>query len=118
MKTHANEVHASKLPAKCPDCNKMLPGQKALKVHVAFTHSGGPGKIINYVDINMILNLKQWSSHAIFWGGVLTSDIKYPQIRFFLKQAVMGNDHEVEFHEIEISIFHEIEITIMRSKLG
>jgi hypothetical protein len=29
-----------------------------------------------------------------------------------------GNDHEVEFHEIEIAIFHEIEITIMRSKLG
>ena len=47
LKTHANEVHASKLPAKCPDCNKMLPGQKALKVHVAFTHSGGPGKAKN-----------------------------------------------------------------------
>jgi hypothetical protein len=29
----------------------------------------------------------------------------------------MGNNHEVEFHEIEIAIFHEIEITIMRSKL-
>jgi hypothetical protein len=24
----------------------------------------------------------------------------------------MGNDHEVEFHEIEITIFHEIEIAI------
>ena len=32
-------------------------------------------------------------------------------------QGLMGNDHEVEFHEIEIAIFHEIEITIMRSKL-
>ncbi len=30
----------------------------------------------------------------------------------------LGDDHEVEFHEIEIAIFHEIEITIMRSKLG
>ncbi len=28
-----------------------------------------------------------------------------------------GNDHEVEFHEIEIQLFHEIEIMIMRSKL-
>ena len=28
-----------------------------------------------------------------------------------------GNDHEVEFHEIQIAIFHEIKITIMRSKL-
>jgi hypothetical protein len=23
-----------------------------------------------------------------------------------------GNDHEIEFHEIEIAIFHEIEIAI------
>ena len=29
----------------------------------------------------------------------------------------MGNDHEVEFHEIKIAIFHEIKIMIMRSKL-
>jgi hypothetical protein len=28
-----------------------------------------------------------------------------------------GNDHEVEFHEIEIQLFHEIEIMIMRLKL-
>jgi len=25
---------------------------------------------------------------------------------------VLGNDHEAEFHEIEIAIFHEIEIAI------
>ncbi len=31
---------------------------------------------------------------------------------FFFK----GNDHEVEFHEIEIQLFHEIEFLIMRSK--
>jgi hypothetical protein len=30
---------------------------------------------------------------------------------------LVGDDHEVEFHEIEIAIFHEIEIMIMRSKL-
>ncbi len=30
---------------------------------------------------------------------------------------MLGNDHEVEFHEIEIAIFHEIKIMIMRSKL-
>ena len=29
----------------------------------------------------------------------------------------MGNDQEVEFHEIKICFFHEIEIMIMRSKL-
>jgi hypothetical protein len=29
----------------------------------------------------------------------------------------MGNDQEVEFHEIKIRFFHEIEITIMRLKL-
>ena len=31
----------------------------------------------------------------------------------------LGNDHEIEFHEIEIAIFHEIESfakLIMRSK--
>ncbi len=28
-----------------------------------------------------------------------------------------GNDHEVNFHEIEIRLFHDIKITIMRSKL-
>ena len=42
---------------------------------------------------------------------------------FFIESILVilmsaGNDHEVEFHEIEIAIFHEIEITIMRSKLG
>ncbi len=30
---------------------------------------------------------------------------------------IMGNDQEVEFHEIEILIFLEVEIMIMRSKL-
>jgi hypothetical protein len=30
---------------------------------------------------------------------------------------ILGNGHEVEFHEIEIAIFHEIEITIMILKL-
>jgi hypothetical protein len=30
---------------------------------------------------------------------------------------VRGDNHEVEFHEIEIAIFHEIEIMIMRSKV-
>ena len=44
LQTHANEVHASKLPVKCPDCDKYLPGQKALKVHYAFTHTTGPGE--------------------------------------------------------------------------
>ncbi len=29
----------------------------------------------------------------------------------------MGNDHEVEFHDIEIQLFQEIEFLIMRSKL-
>jgi hypothetical protein len=29
----------------------------------------------------------------------------------------MGNDHEVEFHEIQTAIFHEIKIMIMSSKL-
>jgi hypothetical protein len=27
-----------------------------------------------------------------------------------------GNDHEVEFHEIEIQLFQEVEFLIMRSK--
>ncbi len=30
----------------------------------------------------------------------------------------MGNDHEVEFHEIEIQLFHEIQFSIMRSKFN
>ncbi len=30
----------------------------------------------------------------------------------------LGNDHEVEFNEIEIQLFHEIKFLIMRSKLG
>jgi hypothetical protein len=28
-----------------------------------------------------------------------------------------GNDHEVEFHEIEIQLFQEVDKSIMRSKL-
>ncbi len=28
----------------------------------------------------------------------------------------MGNDHKVEFHEIEIQLFQEVEFSIMRSK--
>ena len=30
----------------------------------------------------------------------------------------MGNDHEVEFHEIEIQLFQEVEFLIMRSKFN
>ncbi len=30
---------------------------------------------------------------------------------------IWGNEHDVEFHEIEIRLFHEIKITIMRSNL-
>ena len=37
---------------------------------------------------------------------------------FYFAKVKLGNDHEVEFHEIEIASFHEIEITIMRSKLS
>jgi hypothetical protein len=51
-----------------------------------------------------------------------------PLLRLFLTAVKMyiiwspfcllvGNDHEVEFHEIKIPLFHEIKITIMRSKL-
>ncbi len=29
---------------------------------------------------------------------------------------IMGNDHEVEFHEIEIQLFQEVKFSIMRSK--
>ncbi len=36
---------------------------------------------------------------------------------FFTARTKVGNDHEVEFHEIEIKLFHEIEITIMRLNL-
>jgi hypothetical protein len=31
--------------------------------------------------------------------------------------AVAGNDHKVEFHDIEIQLFLETEIKLMRSKL-
>jgi len=31
---------------------------------------------------------------------------------------MLGNDHEVEFHEIKIQLFHEIKITIMRLKFN
>ena len=30
----------------------------------------------------------------------------------------MGNDHEVEFHEIEIQLFQKVEFSIMRSKFN
>jgi hypothetical protein len=32
--------------------------------------------------------------------------------------VVLGNDHEVEFHEIEIQLFQEVEFLIMRSKFN
>ena len=32
--------------------------------------------------------------------------------------GILGNDHEVKFHEIEIQLFHEIKLSIMRSNLS
>jgi hypothetical protein len=29
----------------------------------------------------------------------------------------MGNDHEVEFHEIEIQLFQEVEFSIMKNSI-
>ncbi len=43
----------------------------------------------------------------VFWTLVITNT--YYQF--------MGNDHEVEFHEIKTQLFQEIEFLIMRSKL-
>ena len=39
----------------------------------------------------------------------------------YLLKGFVGNDHEIEFHDIEIGIFHEFKSfakLIMRSKLG
>ena len=38
-----------------------------------------------------------------------------PKIRI-IDQLGVGNDHEVEFHEIKIQLFQEVEFSIMRSK--
>ncbi len=35
-----------------------------------------------------------------------------------LRKGGMGNDHEVEFHEIKIQLFHEIEFSIKRLKFN
>ncbi len=37
---------------------------------------------------------------------------------FYHKIIIPGNDHEVEFHEIEIQLFQEVEFLIMRSKFN
>jgi hypothetical protein len=35
-----------------------------------------------------------------------------------MRESSMGNDHEVEFHEIKIQLFQEIKFLIMRSNLS
>ena len=43
LKIHSYEVHATKLPTCCHLCNKSLPGQTALKVHMKLSHAEAPG---------------------------------------------------------------------------
>jgi hypothetical protein len=41
----------------------------------------------------------------------------YLIFNLFILNKIKGNDHEVDFQEIEISIFQEVERTIRRSKV-
>jgi hypothetical protein len=55
--------------------------------------------------------------------GYLVNGINFSQLsKAFLEliQSVnqRGNDHEVEFHEIEIQLFQEVDKLIMRSKFN
>jgi hypothetical protein len=46
------------------------------------------------------------------------TNIEFYLFHVFPDRILKGNDHEVEFHEIEIQLFHEIEFSIMRSKFN
>jgi hypothetical protein len=46
-----------------------------------------------------------------------TADLSLKKTSLCIQDLLLGNDQEVEFHEVEIRFFHEIEITIMSSKL-
>ena len=74
-------------------------------------------KSLRTPDLWLIQKIKI-TSHQL-WGGYYK--LQYP-FQQHLKQNIKwriwsGNDHEVEFHEIELQLFQEIEFLIMRSKL-